>query len=153
MSAKPLANNNTVSLVDVSPSTEIILNVSLMSPLNASYNIDFEIFTSVIIKPNIVHILGWIIPEPLHIPPIVHVFPPISNSKAISFGIVSVVIMASAAKWPPSKLSSNVGASNWIPFVILSIGSWAPITPVEATSTCLFSISNALAVASAICSQ
>ena len=58
LSAKPLANNNTVSLVDVSPSTEIMLNVSLMSPLNASYNIDFEIFTSVIIKPKIVHILG-----------------------------------------------------------------------------------------------
>ena len=49
------------------------------------------------IKASIVHILGWIMPDPLLIAPMVTVFPPSVNSTAASFLIVSVVLMDSAA--------------------------------------------------------
>ena len=48
---KPFDNNKTVSFVEVSPSTEIMLNVSLMSSFKASVKSSFEILISVVIKP------------------------------------------------------------------------------------------------------
>ena len=91
--------------------------------------------TSLVINPSIVHMFGWIIPEPLHIPPTVTVFPPISISTAASFFSVSVVMMAFAASRPASRLPSSFGAMAFTPFAIRSIGSCIPMTPVDATST------------------
>ena len=48
-------------------------------------------------KQNIVAIMGWIIPVPLAMAPIVTRRPPISTLSAASFGCVSVVMIPSAA--------------------------------------------------------
>ena len=106
-----------------------------MSWLNASCKSPLEIARSVVIKASMVHILGWIMPDPLHMPPTVTVFPPISNCTATSFGFVSVVIMALAASAASSRLLPRHGAIAAIPSLSFSIGSCIPITPVEATST------------------
>ena len=71
-------------------------------------------------------------PEPLAIPPILHSTPPISKLTAISFGIVSVVIIASAA-W--SEWSPNPAFRAGMPEAIGVMFSGWPITPVEATTT------------------
>ena len=68
-------------------------------------------------------------------PPMVTVFPLISNVTAISFGTVSVVMMALAASDPASRVSDFTAASFLMPSVSLSRGSCMPMTPVEATST------------------
>ena len=57
----------------------------------------WQIATSVVMKPSIVAMFGAIIPLPLEIPPTWHFLPSISNSTAISFLRVSVVIIASHA--------------------------------------------------------
>ena len=71
--------------------------VSQTSALSASCKSSLLIAASVMTNPNIVHIFGCIIPEPLHIPPTVTVFPPASKVTATSFEIVSVVMIAHAA--------------------------------------------------------
>ena len=73
-------------------------------------------------------------PAPLHIPPTLTKEPAISTSQATSLGLVSVVIMAMAAFLAASLDSTRFLAISLIPAQILSIGSLAPITPVEATS-------------------
>ena len=67
--AMPLARMVTMSLVEVSPSMEIMLNVSAMSCDSAVCNMAGEISTSVVRKTSMVAILGWIIPEPFAMPP------------------------------------------------------------------------------------
>ena len=74
-------------------------------------------------------------PAPLHIPPTVTVFPPISTVHATCLFLVSVVIIASAASVPASLVESRSSGSALIPAHILSIGSCIPITPVEPKST------------------
>ena len=74
-------------------------------------------------------------PEPLHMPPKVTVFPLISKVTAISFSTVSVVMMALAASVPPSRVWDFAAASFRMPSVILSTGICLPMTPVEATRT------------------
>ena len=82
-------------------------------------------------------------PAPLHIPPTVTVFPPTSICTATCLSTVSVVIMASAASVPCSNELPSFFGSSLIPAQILSIGSCAPITPVEATNTALSGTCNA----------
>ena len=78
---------------------------------------------SVVMKLNIVHMLGWIMPEPLHMPPMVTVVPSSSNCTATSFFVVSVVMMAVAADAPSSRVPPSFGAIISMPPVILSMGS------------------------------
>ena len=106
--ALPFARSSTVSFVEVSPSTEIILYVSLTSSLNALCSAFFVIAASVVINASIVHIFGWIIPDHFAIPPIVTVSPPISNVTAISFSFVSVVMIAFAASCPAARSSAFI---------------------------------------------
>ena len=122
-------------MVEVSPSTEIILKESFTLSLTASCSSSLEISTSVVTKASMVHIFGWIMPEPLLMPPMVTVLPPISTCSATSFAMVSVVMMAQAASWafswpPPSLVDrSRMPASN------VSKGICIPMTPVEAQRT------------------
>src|SRR2546426_6025128 len=80
-----------------------------------------------------VAMLGWIIPDPLHIPPTLTPRPPISISFAAVFGTVSVVMIARAASTPWSGLNEAHAAV--IPALTASIGRERPITPGGATST------------------
>ena len=105
---------------------------------------------SVVRKPSIVHIFGWIIPEPLLIPPSVTVFPPISNVTAISLFMVSVVIIALDAAVEASSERSSVFAIAATPFSSFSTGSCIPITPVEATATVSAGIPRAFSTAPAV---
>ena len=108
---------------------------------------------SVVTKLNIVHIFGWIIPEPLHIPPIVTIVPFMSICTATCLFFVSVVIMALDASVPFSRLSPRRGAIVFTPAAILSIGSCIPITPVEATNTPFSATPKTSAAAFAVCAQ
>ena len=92
-------------------------------------------------------------PEPLHMPPMVTVFPPSSNWTATSLFFVSVVIIALDAPVPLSRLSSSRGAIALTPAVILSMGSCMPMTPVDATRTLSAGIPSAWAAAPAVCPQ
>ena len=119
-----------ISLVEVSPSTEIMLNVSSATTLHALRSISGLIAVSLVTKQSMVAILGWIIPLPLAIPPTVQTLPSRSKLTATSLRRVSVVIIASAASVPPSARSAET--SEGIALVIGSSGSGRPITPVDA---------------------
>ena len=90
---------------------------------------------SVVTKLSMVHMLGWIMPEPLHMPPMVTRTPPSSSCTAASLFFVSVVMMALEAAVPLSGPASRRGAMALIPASIRSMGSCFPITPVDATKT------------------
>ena len=113
-----------------------------MSSLCSSNNKALSIAASVVINPSIVPMFGWIIPEPLHIPAIVTVFPLTSTSTAASFGFVSVVRIAQDASSSLCLSAFNSGTNFLIPSLITSIGSCCPITPVEPTTTSSGLISN-----------
>ena len=102
--ARPFAITATISLVEVSPSTLTILKVFFTSVESARPSISGLMAQSVVMNTSMVAILGWIIPEPLAIPPMRHTLPPTVNSTATVFSLVSVVIMPSAASWEPSVL-------------------------------------------------
>ena len=111
-----------------------------------------EIDASVVMKPSMVAMLGSIIPEPLHMPPTVTVFPPIVTRTAACLGFVSVVITAFSAARPASGVAASEDAAALMPAKRRSIGSRCPMTPVEATSTSLGSMPRALAVSRALLS-
>jgi hypothetical protein len=77
--------------------------------------------------------LGWIIPEPLHIPPTRTLAPPISTSSCAVLGTVSVVMIARAASTP--ALSLSLPHASAMPDLIASMGRNRPMTPVELTRT------------------
>jgi hypothetical protein len=95
-----------------------------------------------------VAMLGWIIPEPLHIPPTRTVTPSRSSSTAWVFGRVSVVMIARAAA-SPARGTRWLQASA-MPRFTASIGRYRPITPVVPTSTWSGSRSSRSAVSLAI---
>ena len=72
---------------------------------------------------------GWIIPEPLAIPPTVK--PSVAATECL--GRVSVVMIASAASIPPSSL--RLATTCGKPLLILSSGSGTPMRPVDSTTT------------------
>ena len=109
------------------------LKLSSTASRNARASSGWGTSASVVMKPSIVAIIGSIIPEPLAIPPIRTVRPPIWISAAASLGNGSVVMMARAAADPWSLASPRNAAGSAAR--ILSIGSATPITPVDATRT------------------
>ena len=138
-----------MSLVEVSPSTLTILKVSCTSEDRAFCSISGAMAQSVVRKTSMVAILGWIIPEPLAIPPRRQATPPTVNSTATSFMRVSVVMIPSAAS---AEWSPRPAASSGIPLRIGSISRGWPITPVEATTTSSGEICRASAVKALILS-
>ena len=66
----PLANRNTLSLVLVSPSTLMQLNVSSTAAFSARFSISGWIAASVVRTAIMVAMSGWIIPAPFAIPAI-----------------------------------------------------------------------------------
>ena len=67
-----------------------------------------------------VAMFGWIIPDPLHIPPTRTSAPPRSSCADASLGTVSVVMMARAAAGPPS--TSTRAQASAMPLLTASIG-------------------------------
>ena len=98
----PSASTQTISFVDVSPSTDRQLYVIFVISSSAFCSISREIAASVVIKFSVVAIFGQIIPLPFAIPPRRQFFPPSENPTATSFLTVSVVIIAVAARRFPS---------------------------------------------------
>ena len=133
MPAAPLARMAKVSLVEVSPSTEIMLKVFSVTWWMALSSMAGLMAQSVVTKQSMVAMLGWIMPLPLEMPPTFTVLPPISTSAAASLGRVSVVMMAVAAAWEPWALKDFT--SSGMPAWMGSMGSTWPMTPVEATTT------------------
>lgn len=88
-------------MVEVSPSTDIMLKVSLTTSPSAAFSSSASTAASVVRKHSMVAILGAIMPLPLAMPPRVQIAPPSGKVTAASFFTVSVVMMASAAKEPP----------------------------------------------------
>jgi hypothetical protein len=87
---------------------------------------------SVVRKTSMVPMLGWIMPEPLAIAPMVTVLPPTMQVTATSFFMVSVVMMALAASSEPSGDSALT--TSGMPFSIAAMFRVLPMTPVEATT-------------------
>ena len=85
--ARPFASTATMSFVDVSPSMLTMLNVSCTSPESAACSMAGLTAQSVVRKTSMVARFGWIMPEPLAMPPIVQVLPPAVNCTAISLRV------------------------------------------------------------------
>ena len=147
--ARPFARMATMSFVDVSPSTLTMLNVSCTSPERAACSMAGLTAQSVVRKTSMVARFGWIMPEPLAMPPMVQVLPPAVNCTAISLRCVSVVMMPSAA-W--SEWSPSAAASCGRPARMGARSSGWPITPVDATMTSCGAMCSADAVSALISS-
>ncbi len=122
-----------MSLVDWSPSTVVRLNERSTARRSSGSSASRAITASVARKQNMVARCGSSIATPLAMPPMVTGRPATSSRAAASFGRVSVVMIASAARRPPwgeRSLTSFGSAAR-----IRSIGSGAPITPVAAMRT------------------
>ena len=135
----PVEKIETISLVLVSPSQLIALNVVSIFFFSNLLKISFERLASVKIYPSVVAIFGKIIPEPFAIPYIFTFLLPISHSSIASFGFVSVVIIPIAALIQISLfcvyfiLSIKFG----ILLFIFSVGYFSPIVPVHPKSISL----------------
>ena len=95
--ARPLARTTQVSLVEVSPSTVMRLKVLVTTWRSMSWRTAPSMAQSVVMPQSMVPMLGWIMPDPLAMAPMVTVLPPSSTVTAISFTFRSVVRMAWAA--------------------------------------------------------
>ena len=109
-----------MSFVLVSPSTVIWLNELSTASRRARRRNDGATAASVVMNPSIVAMFGWIIPEPLHMPPMRTVRPPRSTSAWAVFGTVSVVMIARAAASPDCAL--RLPHAWAIPGLIASMG-------------------------------
>ena len=74
--------------MEIGKKIKILKLFSLIS-LSIDWSTGLETFASVNIKPSIVAILGWIIPDPFATPATVTSVPPKSNDTAISFVLLS----------------------------------------------------------------
>ena len=137
---------STVSLVLISPSTVMRLKLWATACSNDNCSAAGAIAASVVMKHNIVAcnaagrlpltlMPGWIIPAPLHTPPIRVRFPSSENSTAICFGCVSLVMIASATCAPCSGELPKIAIASAIPHRTFCMGSVTPILPVELTNT------------------
>ena len=103
--------------------------------------------------------LGWIIPEPLLMPPKVTVTVPVPSEEgssietAHSLFTVSVVMMALLASNAASRESESAGTRSRMPFFSLFISITGPITPVEPIRTSSFVIPRTSAAYAAVSSQ
>ncbi len=141
-----MARMSTVSLVLVSPSTEMRLKERSTAFLRASRRAGASISRSVVMKASMVAMEGWIMPAPLAAPPILKVPWEVVTSSAVLLGKLSVVMMALEKVSPPWGLMLAARLS--MPFCIASMGSGSPITPVEQTRTSSGGTSRAFAVLS-----
>ena len=101
--------------MEVSPSTLMRLKLTFTVSSRAVLIISGEMAQSVVRKHSMVPMLGWIMPEPLAMPPMRTVLPPTSVSTAASFFTVSVVIMAWAAASDPAAPASREAYSAGMP--------------------------------------
>ena len=108
--AAPFAMTETMSFVDVSPSMLIMLKLPSMSSERARSSMEGEIAASVVMNTSIVAMFGCIIPLPLAQPPMRQRVSPTENSYAVSLRRVSVVMIASAAREPPSGLRPDMSS-------------------------------------------
>ena len=128
--ALPVANNKTVSDVDVSPSTVMQLKLEATLAESRPCKILAGMAASVKRNTSIVAMSGAIMPEPLAMPLMVTVFPAYVTEAVATLANVSVVMMARAA----SSQQSAVAPANR-PGSAFTMGagfSGSPITPVEA---------------------
>src|SRR5229473_6671117 len=103
--AAPFARIRKVSLVELSPSTVTWLKLRSAMVLTSLPIRPGSTAASVVTYASMVAMFGWIIPDPLHIPPSRTVLPASSISSFAVLGTVSVVRIARAAAGPPSALS------------------------------------------------
>ena len=115
--ARPLARRSTVSLVDSAPSTVRQLNEVATAPCSSPVAVVGSTAASVVSTASMVAMLGSSMAAPLAIPPTVNPSP----STWVFLGTVSVVMMASAAAWPPAGFRES--ATRPIPVVMASMGS------------------------------
>jgi hypothetical protein len=122
------------SLVEVSPSMVTRLNEAVGQRLASGWISDGSIFASVAMKPSMVAMFGRIMPAPLLMPVMVTVAPPICTRWLNALGMVSVVMMPSAARaqWFSDASASAAGR----PASMRSTGSGSMITPVENGRIC-----------------
>jgi len=96
--ARPLASAKTQSLVDISPSTDTMLNVRWTARPSVSCRALGVTAASVVTTQSAVASCGASMPDPLQIAETITDLPPRVNSRAAIFGRVSVVMIASAAR-------------------------------------------------------
>ena len=89
---------------------------------------------SVVMPQSMVPMLGWIMPEPLAMAPMVTVLPPSSTVTAISFTFRSVVRMAWAASREAWGVSARAATREGTPFSMAWMFSSTPMMPVEQTA-------------------
>ena len=123
----------TMSFVDVSPSTLIMLKLSCTSAERAFCSIPALMAQSPVMKTSMVAMFGWIMPLPLATPPRWHSLPPSVKLTAHCFIFVSVVMMASAtaALLPAAREETRGPMPASKGAMVIS----TPMTPVEATIT------------------
>ena len=139
-----------LSFVDISPSIVILLNESATASLNADFNAPFSIAASVVKNASMVAMSGHIMPAPFAAPAIFTFVGPIFISVTISFGTVSVVMIALANFGPFAFFSPFTKAP--ILDLIFFIGKGLPIIPVDAIKTWSGSKSRLLAATPVISS-
>ena len=143
---RPLASTITASLVDMSPSTVMVLKVSSTASVSAACSTAGATVASVAMKHNIVAICGWIIPEPLAMAANFTARPPTLISRKATLVVRSVVRIASAAVMissPRAATSAGTAAA------IRSTGMRMPMAPVDAVSTVSASTPSPAATAAA----
>ena len=142
--AWPFAMTMTVSFVLMSPSTVMRLKERSTASFVAATISALETAASVVTKHSIVAMCGLIMPAPFAMAPMRTRTSPIFTCTAISFGRVSLVMMARAAASPSQP---NEVASSGMRGSIRSIGRGTPMIPVEQTCTSRCLSPSALAVA------
>jgi len=148
MPLAPLARATTVSLVLMSPSTEIELNERSTAYVRALWSDAGSTAASVAMTPSMVAcggpagrrggaggpMLGWIMPAPLSMPTMRTSLPASWNVRVRSLGNVSVVMKARAQSLHALKLLASVAVLASMPWRIFGIGNSWPMTPVLMTS-------------------
>ena len=124
---------STESFVLMQPSTVIALKLLSAASFNALFIAWSSMSASVRMKASKVAMLGSIMPAPFAIPQTQISVPPTGPSRNCILGYWSVVMMARAASGIPSG-ESPLTRRLTLP-ATLSMGSFRPMTPVEATST------------------
>mmetsp|Transcript_9297 Transcript_9297/g.14364 ORF Transcript_9297/g.14364 Transcript_9297/m.14364 type:complete len:228 (+) Transcript_9297:623-1306(+) len=127
------AKRATVSLVDSSPSTEMLLKDFSTASDNICWRFAFGMATSVRMYDSMVAMFGSIIPAPF---PIATILAPFLKVADRTFGYLSVVIIALAALKTDSDCKLAV-AFGTISFASSCAGRRHPITPVDEGSTVL----------------
>jgi hypothetical protein len=125
----PLAITVTVSLVDMQPSESSRSKLTRVAARSAVSRSAAGTTASVVSTTSIVASCGASMPAPLAIPPTDQPAPSTTTCLATE----SVVMIASAASFPPSGLRAGIAAST--PSRRFCRGLVRPISPVEQTTT------------------